>query len=168
MIDRILIYDTHAERYKPTISDPVKAAYGTNGEVTSSDMLAYVKVWVKQFFRYPMTYFEATLNQNYPLFSLFENCPKYYYNSQVEYEDQVFIYENPILEKIDEDLVLLYENLHDMPITNFISNSGFWCIMLMVLTAYVVRNREYGFLILLLPLWLTIVCIILEPVVSPR
>lgn len=166
VIDRVLKYDTLAERYKPSISDPVKG--GFNGEITREDMLAYVKVWIKHFIRYPITYCDATFSQNYPLFSLFRDCPRYYFSSDVEYENQVFIYENPVLKKIDEDFVLFYKNLHNIPITNFLSNAGFWCIMLIILTAYILYSREYDLLIALLPLWLTIACTILGPVPDPR
>lgn len=166
-IDRILHYDTLAERYSAGCSDPVKIMY--NNASTRSDLLAYIKVWLKQFTRYPMTYFEATLNQNYRIFCLLKTRkPHYYHDAGVLYEDQVLISENVFLERIDETFSLFYENLQNLPIVNFLSNVSFWCVMLLILTVFAWHKKEYDYYIALLPLWLTIVCVILGPLTSAR
>ena len=48
-IDKILIYDTLAERYEPDLSDAVKNKY--NKYATSEELIDYFKVWFNQFFR---------------------------------------------------------------------------------------------------------------------
>ncbi len=167
VIDQLLGYDTLADRYDPMLSDPVKGGY--NGSATYSDLLSYIKVWVAQFLRYPLTYVEATLNQNFSLFNLYaEGQPNYYHNSDVVYESKILISESPLLEKVDKVFVLLYRLMHNMPIISLLLNANFWCIMLLVISVFIWHNKEYIFFIALLPLWLTIVCVILGPVVSPR
>lgn len=148
IIDRILNYDTLAERYRPDISDPVKAGY-TSWE--KSNMIQYAKVWIKQFWRYPITYFEATLNQNFPMFCLLINKQGYYHNSNVEYMNQVITFEYPLWNKIDELFEMFYKTINKLPILNFLSNTSFWCIMLLVFSSFIWRSEEYDFVIVLCP-----------------
>ena len=54
-IDKVLEYDTLADRYDPLISDDVKAKW----HGSEADKIRYIKTWVKMFFRYPDTYIEA-------------------------------------------------------------------------------------------------------------
>lgn len=64
VIDAILGMEDLAERYDPNLSDPVK-------NVCSDDpatVVPYLKVWLKQFFRHPLVYVEATLNNCYGFF----------------------------------------------------------------------------------------------------
>ena len=60
VIDKVLEYETLAKRYNPTISDPVKNEF--NKYTTKKELLAYLKVWFKCFFKHPLVYIEATLN----------------------------------------------------------------------------------------------------------
>ena len=64
IIDKVLDYDHLSDNYNPLCSDNVKATYrGDN-----SALLAYFKVWFKQFFRHPLCYLSATIHQTYPAF----------------------------------------------------------------------------------------------------
>ncbi|MDP9801716.1 hypothetical protein J2S49_001792 [Arcanobacterium wilhelmae] len=53
VIDRILKYDTLAERYDFSLSDPVKNR--SNFDATEDEFAAYYKVWLKQLAREPAT-----------------------------------------------------------------------------------------------------------------
>ena len=165
IIDRILRYDTLAERYRPDLSDPVKGGY-TGWD--KSNMIQYAKVWVNQFFRYPMTYCEATLSQNYYIFCLFINKQGYYHDSKAEYMNQVIAFEYAFWDKIDRLFEMFYKAINKLPVLNLISNASFWCIMLLVFSSFVWIKKEYDFLIILCPLWLTMICIVLGPVYAPR
>ena len=67
IIDKVLEYDTIADRYDPTLADPVKNKY--NKDATSDDLKEYLKVWFKCFFRHPLVYIEATVHNIYGYFS---------------------------------------------------------------------------------------------------
>ena len=165
IIDKVLEYDTLAEKYNPLISDQIKGGFkGWD----NANMRAYAKVWLRQFLRWPMTYCEAALNQNYPIFCLLMNEQRYYHNSNVSYEENEIIHEYPFLEKIDGAFEMFYKILNKLPVISFLSNTSFWCVMLIILSAFVLKDREYCFLLILFPLWLTIVCILLGPVASSR
>lgn len=65
-IDSVLEYDTLAERYLPEFSDRVKERY--NNDATEEEIKAYFQVYVKQFFKHPVTYIDAFLNKCYGYF----------------------------------------------------------------------------------------------------
>lgn len=52
----ILDFDHLAELYNPEISDAVKWTYKDKAD--NSAKLAYIKTWIKQFIKHPLTYFE--------------------------------------------------------------------------------------------------------------
>lgn len=164
IIDRVLEYDALSEKYDPLISDPVKSVFrlGTTG------IQDYVKVWLKQLGRYPMTYCESVLNQNFPMFCVLDNKQSYQHSSQVIYEEKEIIYEYPSLEKIEWVFDAIYKILNKLLVINFLSNTSFWCVMLIILFTFVLKSKEYDFLLVCFPLWLTIVSILLGPVFSPR
>lgn len=65
-IDKILVFDTLAERYNPETSDYVKNLYNEN--VTDEEVKAYLKVYWRQFLAHPVTYIDAFLNKCYGYF----------------------------------------------------------------------------------------------------
>ncbi len=68
IIDRVLDYDKLEKVYQPIKQDPVKFTY--KQLASTDDLINYMKVWVKQFIRHPVTYMEATLNNIYGFFNL--------------------------------------------------------------------------------------------------
>ena len=64
-LEDVLDFDNLAELYDPRISDPVKNTF--NDEASASELIRYLSVWIKQFFKHPMVYVHATVNQNYYL-----------------------------------------------------------------------------------------------------
>ena len=59
-IDRVLVYDTLAERYDPVNADPVK--FGWNGNCTDAEIVAYLAVWVKQGVEDPILYAKSVIS----------------------------------------------------------------------------------------------------------
>lgn len=98
-ISRVLDYENLPELYDPEISDPVKATF--RQDASTEELKAYFQVWIKQFFRHPMTYIDATLNQNYFLF--WPKAELYNYFTEVVYEEY-----QPSLE------LAQYLNLHEV------------------------------------------------------
>ena len=163
VIDTLLRYSDLAERYNPLISDPVKKYY--NPEADNDDLLAYVKVWFKQFFRYPTTYIDATLNQNYSLFSILSDNYAFYCGSNIKWEEQTIIGEYPVLEKIEELFVMFYKLCFDIPFISLFSRASFYCVTLFVLTVFIWCDKKFRLMIALLPMWLTVGICILAPVI---
>lgn len=66
IIDKILVYDTIKERYKPRSSDPIKHEFNKNA--SREDLKKYFEVWFKQLQKHPKTYIAATMNNYYGYF----------------------------------------------------------------------------------------------------
>lgn len=164
VIDIVLQYDSLAERYNPMVSDPVKGMYYS--KAGRDALAAYLKVWFRQFFRYPLTYFEATMHQNHQLFSILSDNYYFYNLSVVKYEEQILVHEYPILEKIESVFVSYYKLCYSIPILSLFSKSSFYCITLLILTIFVWCDKRYKMFLVLLPLWLTIGICILGPVIN--
>lgn len=86
-INAVLPYGELAELYNPTLSDPVKIKY--NQKATNQDLLQYFKVWLKQFFKHPGTYVEATLNNTYGYF--YANKASSWSYKQFYYPDEAYM-----------------------------------------------------------------------------
>ena len=159
-IDKVLSYDTLAERYKPQLSDPVKNQY--NKYTTSEDMKVYLKVWFKGLKKHPLCYIEATLHNTFGY--IYPNTHKWY--TYTEYDDRVT--QNDLVDysfKKDRqwlrNILKGYANIFPyIPIYGTICSTGIniWIILIMV--SYVLKkNKKY--LIVLLPLFMSwVVCMV--------
>lgn len=79
--------DTLGELYSPLISDPVKKKY--QRDTSMSELGAYIEVWFTQFRRHPLVYLEATLHQNYPLFSMDVDSFGYFRDFHMAGDDRI-------------------------------------------------------------------------------
>ena len=66
-IDAMLGYHTLGQAYEPRKSDPVKVRW--NNDATTAQKVAYARVWVAEFTRYPGTYVAATANNTFQYFA---------------------------------------------------------------------------------------------------
>lgn len=167
IIDNVLQYDSLGKRYNPLLSDPVKNMY--NRGTTKEGLCEYAKVWWCQFIRYPLTYVDATLHQNYPLFSLLVNNQHFYSNSNVFYGangGELLFSGYSVVEKVEARSISFYKLWCDLPIASILCRSSFYCNLLLVLTVIVWCEKKYRLLIVLLPMWLTVGICILGPVIN--
>ena len=151
-IDKILIYDTIAERYQPELSDPVKNKY--NKYATSDDLKEYFKAWYRGLTKHPGTYIEATINNTYGYF--YPNAIKWYtyhkYDSRVT-KDNLVDYSYNDLQGIRDTLVV-YQGIYPyIPFVGLISNIGFNTWMLLIMGVYLITFKKKEYLIVLMPLY---------------
>lgn len=59
-------FDELGDKYKPTVSDPVKDSWNKRTAKVSD----YMRVWIKQFIKHPGCYIEAFLNHTYKYYSV--------------------------------------------------------------------------------------------------
>ena len=159
-IDKVLGYETLAERYKPQLSDPVKNQY--NKYATSEDMKAYFKVWFKGLKKHPLCYIEATLYNTFGY--VYPNTHKWYVYT--EYDDRVT--QNDLLDYSFKEnrswlrnILKGYANIFPyIPIYGTICSTGIniWIILIMV--SYIIKKHK-KYLIVLLPLFMSwVVCMV--------
>lgn len=154
IINKILIYDTLADRYNPVHADAVKNKY--NKLATKEDLSNYFKVWFGQFKKSPITYVQATINNYYGYF--YPNCNATSYIASYSVNNDKELSENKILDyhynnqkqkrTLINNLLKLLENT---PIISLFINIGFntWVILCAVMI--LIYKRKYKYLIVYMP-----------------
>ena len=150
VIDRVLDYDTLAERYVPTKSDSVKN--GWNKYSTNEDLKKYFSVWFQMLKKHPMLYIEATVNNYY----------NYVYpgkastlNYSYEWSETCMEETNALSESVGLDLhypTFLkharneYENLREavfnLPVLNAFKCTAVYVWILLFLTAFLLWKKN--------------------------
>ena len=163
VIDKVLGYETLAKRYNPTISDPVKNEF--NKYTTKKELLAYLKVWFKCFFKHPLVYIEATLNNIYGYFSpQSTNWYIYYkYDTRIT-EDKLVNYHFNNLSSLRLILSSFAQGFPYIPFIGLISNIGFNTWLLFGLTTYSIFKKKKEYLIVLSPLLISLLICVVSPV----
>lgn len=163
VIDKVLEYETLAKRYNPTISDPVKNEF--NKYTTKKELLAYLKVWFKCFFKHPLVYIEATLNNIYGYFSpQSTNWYIYYkYDTRIT-EDKLVNYHYNNLSSLRLILSSFAQGFPYIPLIGLISNIGFNAWLLLGLTTYSIFKKKKEYLIVLSPLLISLLICVASPV----
>lgn len=175
IISRILDYEKLADLYNPRISDPVKATY--RKEASAEDLKAYFKVWMCQFFRHPMSYIEATVNQNYTLIWPKKEAFSYHTNAVYEdYEASVRLAEYLEISEVESSVFRAAAKLQRfyvrmallLPIWGMTANIAFYNLLLVFLLVFSVRRKLYRTLLTMIPLLLSVLIVIAAPIVTPR
>lgn len=169
-IDGVLDYATLPEKYNPRLSDPVKATYRNN--VKLSDLIRYFKVWFIQFTKHPLTYFDATLNQNYYL--VYPYIPNSYtltsmytsWNICQQVFDYLSITPSPQREQRGEALSDYYNLLFRVPVLCLLIHPAFHTIILFWLMFAAAKERKTAFLLAVIPNFVSIIVVILGPVIQ--
>ncbi|MBQ9156203.1 MAG: hypothetical protein IJ137_05435 [Eubacterium sp.] len=170
-IDKVLNYDLLARKYNPRISDPVKAIY--RPDASSSDLMEYIKVWLRQGIRHPMVYFKATMNQNYYLLSpLVANDTMY---DQTVYQgrkkarvlsERYHIHDVAVIQRIDVLRTIVNKTILSLPVTGILFSLAFCNILLLYLLLLAIKHKLGKFILLSLPALLSDAIIVLAPVIK--
>ena len=171
-IQKVMRYDleTYKEKYNPYSFDGVKN--GFNYDSTSEDLKNYMKVWIKLFFRHPVTYVNATLMQNYCLFSPLKTNGKYYsgiYKAIKKIKDPDFkqVYESA--RSFKEKKKKLHENYYDKfcdsGVFGLYVNQGVMDFLLLAICLSALCRKNGKILLLGLPLLLTLAITFVGPTV---
>ena len=161
IINKVLPYSKLADSYKWYISDPVKSLY--KQDATPEDLLNYLGVWMKCFFKSPITYIEATLSQNIYLLYPRVNDFRYYIecnNYQAEDQNNGLL-QTPLWIKNKQGI---YEKImwfqHELPIFGQLNNVVTYNILLISLFFYQIIKKNAGIMVMLPSLISFIFCII--------
>ena len=149
-INKILKYNVIKKKYNPELSDPVKATF--NKDYTKEDLTNYFKVWMKGFFKHPITYVEATINNTYGyLCPLKTNWYIYYkYRDELKEQDKIDYHYNE-LEKSRYVLSGYGVVFQFIPVIGLLVNIGFNSWILLYLLYYLFINKRYKEITILLP-----------------
>lgn len=156
-IDKILGYDTLAERYNPELADPVKNEY--NKYATNEDLKKYFKVWFKQFTKHPKTYIEATINNTYGYFYPMKTDWYFHDSYDTRIVKDGFDYHYNGLSGMRNALSKYALGFQQTPIVSLLINIGFNVWLLLFMFSYLFYKKKYRSIIYLLPsLALVLIC----------
>lgn len=157
VISRVLNYDAIGERYHPRLSDNVKGTY----HGTPEDLKAYFGIWLKMFFKHPLTYVYATFN----------NAFEYFYPGAIEEESGLYIrtnnsekdklFDESVMHPNGKKALSIYINcFENMPIVSIFCDSGvcFW-VMLYLFMYFVFEKKGKGIVLILPSIVGILVCI---------
>ena len=166
-IDKLLDASKLGEVYLPYLSDPVKGTMKTNDPAVLKE---YFKAWFSMFLKHPGVYFSATMNGIYGYFYL-DNNNKYFGNELLSYISQ-FDHNNgryPIKYFFDykykDSLLKFYnEQFIKLPIVGLFYNCGIYTWLMFFLFFILVKEKQYGKLIIFIPSMLTLCFCVVSPV----
>ncbi len=160
VIDAVLDYSDLADRYNWAISDPVKGKADTTNRQA---ILNYFKVWALQGLRHPICYLEATLDQSFGYWSVFD--PAVYGQEYAGYGSSwvaksVGTEGGFWLPALASKTLTAMSAVKNMPFLKFFSISGFYTLVGLTLVAFVsYRGRPKTLLFLLPSALLLLTCI---------
>lgn len=161
-IDKILGYETLAERYKPNIADPVKNEFNPNSNM--SDLMDYFGVWASDLIKHPGVYIDATINTTYGYF--YPNTSNWYvyheYDKRLIKSGIDYHYNNL---EVPRDILTSYAvSFPYIPIIGSLVNIGFVVWTYIFLLAYLISEKKKRLIPLLLPAFILLLTCVVGPV----
>ncbi len=169
-INAILDYEEISRYYWPMDSSGVKQFY--RDETGIPELMRYFGAWLRMGLRHPMTYIEATMNQNYPLF-----CPWMVWTKEHGKTDSprhthisgpLGLHDVDVADRLEDFLRGLDLLLCMLPFPGLCVNCAGTTLLLLLLCCGALRRRKWSFLLYALPGLLSVATIFLAPVVDPR
>lgn len=164
-VDRVLDARRLKELYNPELSDPVKDTYRANA--SREDFVGYVTVWIHMFYKYPVSYVEATLQNSYGYYYPFEN----FWGRQNDY---IMINDNPMTGDFDPHYLFSYElrnkigeyiySWKNIPILSLFMNTGSYTWLLFAVAGYTLYHKRFGEMIVYIAPFMNVLVCIASPV----
>lgn len=169
VISTVLDYENLAEKYDPRISDPVKRTF--KSMATPEELKDYLLVWMKQFAKHPLVYFEATLNQNYYLLYPYVANNTIYVNRISDSMDNKLIERLELsdvetIANLKTPLEAFYKMSFYFPGLNVLSHPAFYMTLLIWLSLFSIYRKRFLWLLVSVPLWLSAMIIVLAPAIQ--
>lgn len=173
VIAKVLDYEALPEIYSSLTADPVKTTYHAQN---TGEVLDYLKVWIKQFFRHPLCYLEATWNQNYYIFA--PNVDNIVYNKNCyagaeivwnsEFYDRIHFEIPEGMPGLDQIAVSFYALLTRLPIIGMLNNVAFYTILMFVILFFMGHDKRYKELLAMVPLLVSFLFVLMAPQIQDQ
>lgn len=173
IIDKVLDYDLIVESYNPMVSDPIKSIFK---DCSNKDLMNYFVVWAKELIKDPFVYFDATLNQNYPLYypGISNRQLLYYLDYQDDFSERMINYfeidTTKINYKMQNDLRIIDNRLYNLPILAQLYNIPLLAITMLYLIGKSIKNKINSWYVLYSLFLINMLIVIASPVIylQPR
>lgn len=161
IIDQVLEYDTLATRYNPELADPVKNKF--NRYYKLEDLKEYFKVWKKGLFKHPITYIEATVHNTYGYFYPFKTNWYFYHKYDTRIVKKGFDYHYNSLSSERSFLTIIATIFPYIPVIGLLINIGFNSWILLFMVCYLIYQKKYKSLVVLLPSFVVLLVCVASP-----
>ncbi|MDO5520496.1 MAG: DUF6020 family protein [bacterium] len=168
-LDRILCFDGDLEvlkgRYDPVLSDPVKSKF--NKYYTKEELKDFMRVWLKLLERHPGTCVMATLNNVYYYFSVDYGKPVIYIGAG----SNGAIYGIKNASTTEGARLLLLRTitaLKDSSMLGWAFSVGTWSYLFLFAILYIIYQKQYRYLLMILPVIINVIIAIAGPVAYMR
>lgn len=146
---------TVAAKYNPAISDDVKALF--DKEATTKEIVDYMLVWAKGFFKHPGVYLEAFFIHVYGWFTpAASNVIRY----ETTYTD---IAQQGLFENAQKYLIFLYRFANRIPLLGLLENIGAYTWGLFFFLFYAGKNKKKEFVYAGVPLLVSLLVCMASP-----
>ena len=150
MIQAVMPIEKIKESYNKRYSDHLKFNAAFNGSVIERDKKAFLKLWIKMFFRYPRDYIEAwldlTIGYWYP--GVEKGCISYDYNNRNVFYDQLNITNYSTSEMYRH---FMSEDVRNSPIEAWLWSPGLAVLALLLLCYLCVIKKQFRKLYFFIP-----------------
>ena len=161
VINKVLPFKELSELYNETISDPVKDRFKKSA--STEDVLNYLGVWAKEFFRAPRIYLEATARQNIYLLYMGVSNYEYYLEANGRVPDFSMFHSPRFVRDLRDDYETFLNRLHTAPVLSEFNNMALYVILSLLFGLYGIRQKHKGFGCLMLPVYLSELIIVAAP-----
>lgn len=138
-------YHAIVKRYDPKRADSVKSHY--NLKLTSEEKIEFLKVWLKYLFKYPMTYIQAAVNNNYQYiyYERYSDSLAYVYYNGIDIGDYYFmgVKNNEKFEDLRNAIYNTITKVQHNKYLGWVFNIGFYMCIFIILMGKSVVNRDY-------------------------
>lgn len=173
IIARVLDYEALPVIYSALTADPVKTTYRAQN---TGELKDYFRVWLRQFFRHPLCYLEATWNQNYYVFAPYLDNIVYNKNCYVgaelvwnsEFYESVHFEIPERMQGLAQIAVSWYSLLTRLPVTGMLNNVAFYVILMFIIFTFMLNDKCRKELIAMIPLFVSFLFILLAPQIQDQ
>lgn len=156
---------TLQKKYNPTLSDPVKGLY--RKDASKEAKKEFFLVWMKLLRRHPGTFINATINNNYPLFSSKYNNGMYYFGV-IKKAEVYGIYNTEWSKTARETVRSILQYARSCNLTSWMFSVGYWDYVILLCMIYFIYKKQYHMLIVFAPILINILTCIAGPIIYMR
>ena len=158
--------------YDPICADDIKSLYL---DADTSNLGPYLKLWFKQFFKHPMSYIEATWNQNYFIFMpdydnvvYNQDCDAGRAVATAEFQEWINIHVPKAMQGLPIMACSMYRMLNQMPFIALMNNLAMYVYVLFILRRLMQDKKFYSGRIALVPIWLSLAFVLMAPLIDEQ
>lgn len=157
--------------YDPLCADDIKSLYIED----TSNLIPYFKLWVRQLFKHPMSYIEATWNQNYFIF-----MPDYdnvVYNQDCDegrsvatdnFLQWINIYVPDKMQGFPIMICSMYRMLNQLPFIALMNNLAIYVYVVFILRRLMQDNKFNAGRLTIIPIWLSLAFVLMSPLIDTQ